>query len=169
MVDQPLKFDVDPSGAIRDAVADALKKVDDLRPAWLAIIPSWFKGNRAIFKLGSAGKYADLSPGYKISKQRDVGFVYPILKREGAIERSITEAGDADSVVRMTPTDLELGTSNPIANYLHFGTKHMPARPVVMIGAEQTAPDEINMRKQRWIETIENFVLQASSGLGEVK
>jgi hypothetical protein len=163
--DGALRVQIDPDGKFAEAVSDAIKKVDDLRPAFMAIIPSWFKSNRAIFLLKGPGKFEDLTSAYKRQKQRAVGFMYPILRRSGFLEKSITESGDSDSIVRMTKTDMDLGTSIPYAGFVH------KRRPFIMIGAEQTGPEEFNVRRQRWIETIENYVLQVAeqSGVGGVK
>ena len=63
---------------------------------------------------------------------------------------------------------LILGTKVAYAPYLQNGTSRMPARPHVLIGAEQVAPEEINRRRDAWIEILGEYVLQKASQLGTV-
>ena len=164
------QVEVDPSGEFQKAVNEALAHVDDLRPAFGPILASWFKSNRAIFSLGGPGKYADLSPAYKKQKKAKVGFVYPILHRTGALALSITEPWGKHAIARMVgKTTIEVGSSIPYGAYHQFGTKKMPKRPWILVGAEQTAPQEVNVRLQNWIKAIESLYKQKLAPLGETK
>lgn len=164
-----IEFQVDPEQELQRAVTDALKKVRDLTVPFTLIAKSWFRSNHAIFALNGPGKYEDLSPQYKKSKQRDLGFVYPILRRQGTLEAALTQEGASGSIVDIAPTSLGLGVDNeviPYAGFLADGTSKMPARPFIFLGAEQTAPSELNRRKQNWIDTIQSYVFQASEQVG---
>lgn len=149
----------------REKLRDAAEKVGDIRPALLSIKASWFKSNRAIFNLKGPGQFQDLSERYKKQKRGSLGFVYPILEAENKrIKGSLTKPGHKDSIAQIVgKSGLVLGTSTPYAIYLHAGTKHMPPRPVVFIGAEQTgAPPPIeNKRREIWFQIIEQHVAEA--------
>lgn len=164
-----VKYEVDPDKEFDKAVKDAAKQVADLTIPLTLITQSWFKSNRAFFDLKGPGKFADLSDNYKKRKKASVGFIYPILKRAGALEASITNPGDGYAISEIVnKTAVILGTKIPYAAPLQFGTKNIPARPFVMIGAEQTGPPEFNKRKQEWIELIGKYVLDQSKELGTV-
>lgn len=156
-----IEFIVDPGDRFKNAMTKAIASVDDLTIPLQLIARQWFKSNRALFLLKSQGKFADLSDAYKEQKEKLVGFVYPILKRSGALEQSVTDPQDSDAIsVIVNKTGLILGTKKRYALYLHFGTKKMPARPFVMIGAEQTGPEEFNLRESAWVATIEDYVMK---------
>lgn len=154
---------VDPDGKFGERLKAALTAVDDLSIPLELIKESWFKSNRAIFALGGPGKFEDLSASYKKQKARKVGFVYPILRLSGRLERALTQPGDTNSVARVIDKrSLTLGVtpSDPIFNYVHFGTRKMKARPFVLLGAEQVAPPELNMRVEAWRKLITDYVIQ---------
>lgn len=160
-------FLVDPGNKFKNAVNEALKKVDDLTIPFQMITREWFKSNRAFFKLKGPGKFADLSDSTKAQKAPNE---YPILRRSGALEASITDPTNADAIsLILNRKTLILGTSIPYAPYLHFGTKKMPARPFVMIGAEQTGPDDFNRRQMAFIFQIKTHVENTIQKLGTVK
>lgn len=160
------------------AIGTALQKVDDLRIPFTAISKSWFKSNRALFALKGPGKFADLAPDsgvsdfpYKRLKQEINGFVYPILRGQTQrLERSITDPESPDAVnFIIDKKTLVMGTSVPYAYELQAGStgkKKMPARPFVMIGAEQTGPPEFNKRKEAFISILNDYVLQVSEPIG---
>jgi phage gpG-like protein len=149
------------------AVRDALKQVDDLTLPFALITKSWFKGNRAIFAVSGPGKYQDLTERYKKTKKKAVGFIYPILRRSGLLEKSITDPASPESInLIINKSTLILGTKVRYASAHQLGIK-VPARPFLLIGGEQTAPDEINKRRDAWIETIKNYVMQVSEQIGK--
>jgi hypothetical protein len=159
-----VKFQVDPDKAFQKEIEATLREVEDLTVPYGLMIQSWFKSNRAIFALKGPGKYPDLTQAYKTRKQREVGFVYPILKRSGALAASITNPSDSFAIAKvLNKRTLILGSSIPYGGYLHGGTKHMKARPWVLLGAEQTAPEEINQRREAWIEILRSWVEQKAS------
>lgn len=134
--------------------------VEDLTLPFQLITESWFKTNRAIFSLKSPGKYADLSPGYKVAKRRALGFVYPILKAKGRLSNSMVNK-NAESITRIiNKNTLVLGTKTPYAKFLQRGTGKMPARPVVIFGSEQVAPSDsgLNKRVELWIKMVSDFI-----------
>lgn len=163
-------YEVDPDGQFAQAIKDALKKVSDLRIPFNLIANSWFKSNKAIFALSGPGKYKD----FKNDRSRDqkktaVGFEYPLLRRSGFLEKSITEKNDPDAIRVVTKTELTLGSSISYGQFHQFGTKFMAARPFVLIGAEQVAPSGINNRHLAWIQQVTDYVLQSCEEVGSVK
>lgn len=164
-----VEFSVDPDKQLQQIIQKTAQEVEDLSIPFALMTQSWFKSNRAIFALSGAGKYEDLSDVYKPAKQRDVGFVYPILRKSGALEESITKPGDSNSVaVTINKNTLILGSKIPYGPFHQFGTRKMPARPFVLIGAEQVAPEEVNLRRSAWIEILADYVLQKASQIGTV-
>src|SRR5688572_19842345 len=93
-----VSFKVDPDKQFQTAVKDALKQVKDLTIPFTLMTKSWFQGNKAIFALKGPGKYTDLSDAYKIQKKNAVGFIYPILRRSGVLEKSLTVPGDSNAI-----------------------------------------------------------------------
>ncbi len=159
-------YRVDPDKKFRKSVTDALSKVSDLSLIFQIIGVSWFKSNKAIFALRGPGKFADLTDRYKLLKQAKRGFVYPILRASGALEDSLTDPGNSDAVFNVDAKSLILGTRKPYAIFLQGGTSRMKARPHVLIGAEQTGPEEFNERRKAWIAQIEDYVMQVTQGIG---
>lgn len=162
-------YSVDPDKQFQQAIKDALSKVNDLTVPFTLMTKSWFQSNKAIFALKGPGKYTDLSPNYKKQKQKAVGFIYPILKRNGALEASLTQGGDSNAISYIiNKTTLVLGTKVPYAAKHQFG-EGVPRRPFMFIGAEQTAPEEINRRRDAWIAILQDYVMQVSQGFGTPK
>jgi hypothetical protein len=159
-----LAFEIDPDQAFNKVVKDAIEKVGDLRPVLMTISRSWYKSNKAIFALKGPGKYVDLTEKYAEAKAAKLGSAYPILRGfTRRLEGSITEAGSADAIAYViNKRTLVLGTRTPYAGYLHEGTSKMKARPVLLLGAEQVAPEAHQIARGRWIASIEDFVREAA-------
>lgn len=151
------------------AIDATLKKVDDMTIPFNLMTQSWFKSNQAIFALSGPGKYQDLSDRYKPIKQSAWGFIYPILKASGRLMASITKPGDTDSIAMiLNKRTLILGTKTPYAEYHQFGTNRLPARPFVLLGAEQVSPPEVNRRRDAWIKIMSDWANQVSATIGPV-
>ena len=146
------------------AIQKAKKDLGDLTIPFTLMTQSWFKSNRAIFSLGGPGKYADLSESYKPVKAKKWGFTYPILKASGALANSITVPGDTNSIAQIiNKRTLILGSKIEYGKHHQFGTNKMPARPWILMGAEQTAPEEINRRREAWIAMLTDFINQKTA------
>ncbi len=166
-----IRFQVDPDQKFAKAVEEAAKAVGDLRIPLGIIAAQFFKSNKAIFSLGGPGQYQDLSARYKKQKQKKYGFVYPIFRAKGNLEASLTNQNAAGAISKVVGnTTLFLGTAIPYAIFHQSDAprKKIPFRPIVMIGAEQQAPPELNQRREIWLNTIKNYVLQVSSRIGKV-
>lgn len=164
-----MKAKVDPGNKLRKAIREAATKVGDLTIPLTLISQQWFKSNRAIFSLKSSRKYIDLSAPYKKAKKRDVGFVYPILKRSGALEKSITDPSDKNAVSYIiNKLALAVGTSVatengvPYAAIINEGRGSQPQRPVVLFGNEQVAPAQLSKRVAGWRKTLLDYAAQVS-------
>lgn len=179
-----IRYEVDPDNRFKDAVNQAITQVSDLSPAFLLIKKSWYKSNQAIFSLKGPGKYpalGGLHPGdhptrknkdgslsvmpytnrqrAEAAKRRKFGFDYPVLLATGRTMASLTGESE-DSIADYNSSQLNLGSRVP---YLWFhqapgDRKKLPFRPVIFLGAEQTAPDEINNRQDAWIAIVQKFV-----------
>lgn len=165
-----IRFEIDSDKSFQTAVQKALQEVNDLTVPFTLITKSWFQSNKFIFDVKSGpGKYADLNEAYKARKREQVGFIYPVLKAKGNLAQSLTQPGGSAINEIINKRTLVLGTRSKVAQYHQFGTSKMPARPPVLIGAEQTAPRELNKRKELWIQTIENYVIQKTAQIGRAE
>jgi phage gpG-like protein len=84
------------------------------------------KSSKANFILKGSGQYAPLSKRYAKSKSR-IKPNAPILVFSGRLGNSIV-GQTSDSILKITPDSLTLGTRVPYARFLDEGTKKMPAR-----------------------------------------
>ena len=169
MVDKSKALDliVDPTGKFKKALIDAGKKSKDLRVPFRQITESFYKTNMILFTFTSKGPFKELSPMYQIKKDKKWGFIWPILKASGKLERSLTKPTDPDTVATViNKTTLMLGTKvtskkgAPYPVYLQTGTKKMPARPYLVVGTEKgnwAKSQHIQRRKQRWMELLEKY------------
>lgn len=171
-----VEFQVDDKRIFNDAILKARKEIADLRVPFSLMTKAWFKGNVSQFDLSrqGPGKYDDFTQESSDQKFRDVGFVYPILVRSGKLMRSMTQPQNQDAITKVVNKNtLVLGTKvtgeggAPYPFFLHFGTKFMPARPVVLLGVEQVATTQQNKRVKLWVKTLEDFVIQKSEGFGK--
>lgn len=165
------KFEVvvDPGEKLRSAMRDAAGKVENLTVPFKLIAQSWFQSNKAIFALKGPGKYVDLKAKYKEEKKKAVGFVYPILKRTGALMESLTNPTSTKSVnTILNGNVLLLGTKIPYGPPHQDGAPkiNLPKRPFILLGPEQVAPPEINRRADAWVEMIRDYCYQVSLKAG---
>jgi len=165
MANEKISIVVDPDKKFAQLIERAAKATSDLTIPFTLMTKDWFRGNNAIFALKGPGKYDDLSPAYKVAKARrppqGAGFVYPILKRSGLLQKSLTQPGSPDSIAQIiNKTSLILGTKDRTAVWHQGGTKKMPKRPMVFLGAEQTAPESLNRRRTAWIKILEDHIAQ---------
>lgn len=89
----------------------------------------------------------------------------PLLVRTGALRDSLTTSGAAGSVEELDGGLLTLGARVPYALFHQLGTRHMQARPLIVLS---------DARSQRWTEivrrTIEDkTVLLGAKELGATK
>lgn len=170
-----------------ERVSQALRRAasvsSDLKIPFSMIAKDFQKSRKAIFALKSAGEYPDLSTrpffawwerddklrreylnGYKEYKEAKWGFAYPILKRTGRLEKSVTDAADPENVTRIGPIEMELGTRVPYAVYHQSDEprSRIPLRKFLFIGPESKkyANTEISGFPERALNTLNSFVLR---------
>ena len=161
---------VDPSGEFKKALTRAQKKVSDLTIPLTLISQSWYKTNMALFAFSNKGPFKDLSPRYQKQKKREHGFIYPILKASGKLEKSLTNPTDPNTIASiLNRKQLIIGTKvtndDGVAypSVLNFGSKKrkIPARPFMVIGTEKgkwSKSTHIKRRLKLWIETLDDYV-----------
>jgi len=171
-------------------IADAVKQVGDLRPAFIGIAKSFYKTNKAIFALKGPGQYEDFSgpkisqtwknPGrpdkrvrdgnltaYQYAKQKakpDMVKGYPLLKFSGALEKSITDENDSKTVNIVTKDSLTIGTSVSYGQHHQYGTRKMPMRPFLFLDPSTTRYAQstgLSRREIAWKQAINNYVLRS--------
>lgn len=143
----------------------ARNSVSDLRVPLNLIAIDFYKSQKSIFDSNrkGPGQYADLSQAYKAAKMKEVGFVYPILKRTGLLEESVTNAASTNGgYVIINKDTLVFTTRVPYAEYLQNGTSKMPARPFFLVGPEapRYATSQMQGRMGRWLNILNDFVIQ---------
>ena len=131
-------------GSFDKMITDYIAVFKSAKKPFSAILSYWWKWNDTnIFGLKGAGKYEDLSEGYKDFKENAVGFIYPILKFDGVLQESIIGNQSPYSVAIIKDDELVMGTTAetadgaPYALYLQRGTKNMPARPPIIKTKDQ--------------------------------
>lgn len=177
---------------LQKAMNDAAKKVGDLRPALIQIGREFYKANKAIFWLKSAGKYTDFigpkiantwkNPGHPDKRTRNGNYTayqwhkeqktglrkgYPLLKFTGRLEKSITTASSADSVQVITKKTIVIGTRVPYGIFHQEGTKVLPMRQFLFIDPSTTvwADSQIFSRRNKaWLEAIDSYVRRVVDG-----
>jgi len=149
------------------AFIKALNKLDravsDFRIPFGLISKEFFQGNKKVFSLKGPGQYPDLADSTKEQKKREVGFVYPILKRTGRLESSLTGGNSPEAVNAIGKKLLLLGTTVPYAIF-HQSDKsrtRLPLRKPVFISGpplEQGIADRVSGRKQAWLNIIDQYI-----------
>jgi len=167
---------------------EAGKKVSDFRIPFTSIKKDFYRSNRKIFTLKTKGLYDDFggfSPdtkdqvrkgrlvtrrvAYKYDKQRAVGFVYPMLFREGALAESMLNSRGRGAVNFVGRRELVLGTSIKHAVYHQSDETRskIPQRKFLFIdgGEKEVARDaKIAGRRERWFNIVRDHVKQVVEG-----
>lgn len=158
-------YEVDNDKSFQRAIDRASKTVDDLRVPFALILLDFHQSQKAIFKLRGPGQYPDLSPKYKIAKQKAVGFIYPILKRTGALEKSTTTPNSEGSIAQISKKKLTIGTSLPYGVFHQSDAPRdkIPLRKFLFIGpeAKRFAIKKTAGRTERWLNIMNSFVLKS--------
>ena len=157
-----LKYAFDPDSTFQKKLEEVYAATKDLTIPLTLMSKEWYKGNRSIFALKGPGRYKDLTEKYKKRKQKNKGFIYPILRYSGDLEKSITKADDNNSISYIVnKSTLVLGTKVPYAIYHQSQTEprpKIPYRPFLFVGVEQIAPDDIlNNRLKNWIKILDDY------------
>ena len=145
------------------AIDKLSKETSDFRIPFGFISKEFFQGNKKVFSLKGPGQYPDLAPKTKVQKMREVGFVYPILKKTGRLESSLTGGNSPEAVNVIGKKLLLLGTTVPYAIYHQSDAprKKIPLRKPVFISGpplEQGVADRVSGRKQAWLNIIDKHI-----------
>lgn len=162
-------YDVDPDKAFENALERAKKQVQDLRLPLTQISQDFYKSQKAIFQLKGPGQYPDLAPdgpgksNYKARKKKIWGFIYPILRASGKLEKSVTKPTDSEAINQIINKDtLIIGTKVDYGKFHQLGGPKIPQRKFLFIGPEapSVAKGPLAGRAERWLNTINAFVLK---------
>lgn len=162
-----VSYEIENDREFQSAIDKAIKQIGSLKAPFKQISNDFYRSEKAIFRLKSQGQYPDFkNEESRQSKERAVGFDYPLLKRTGRLMRSVTEPDEEGSINEITDLSLTIGTN--IKNkkgYMYpavhqFGSKHVPMRKFLFIGAEgnvKNVPRDTG-RLKRWMGYINSHV-----------
>ena len=123
---------------IKKMMSDFIKAFGSARVPLSSVLTYWHKWNEThIFGLGGPGAYQDIDEAYKDFKESAVGFIYPILKFDGVLEKSLTTQDSEYAVVELGDDYLIMGTTVEYAIYHQKGTENLPVRQPVLKSFEQ--------------------------------
>lgn len=159
-------YEVDNDKKFQKALAEAGKRVANLTTPLNLIANDFYKSERAIFQLKSAGQYPDLADRTKQFKIGLLGTPYPILRLTGKLEASLTKRGDANAV-----NDILGKKTLVIGTLVDYGVYHqsdkprsvIPLRKFLFIGPEapKFATSEQMGRLERWMSILSDYVNKA--------
>ena len=169
-----------------EAFANGLKRLaattSDFRIPFGLIGNHWYRGNKKIFALKSAGLY----PGYggfnynekvmyrgqlvtkrkkaEEEKKRKFGFIFPMLKREGRLEKSLMKGGSGAEYF-VGRQELIMGTNVEYAKFHQSDQPRatLPQRKMIFIdgGPAEKAKDAlISGRREAWLNIINDYIFQ---------
>lgn len=159
-------YEVENDQKFAAAIERSLSAVNDLRVPFRLIAVDFFKSRRAIFALKSRGAYPDFkSEKSKNQKIREVGFAYPLLRRTGKLEASITSLGAPNQIAEIGKRDLKLGTQVPYGKYHQSDRPRtkIPLRKFLFIGPEgpKFSSSELSGFPKRSLNTLNTFILRS--------
>jgi hypothetical protein len=154
-------YKVDPQGVFRNALRDARSVVSDLTEPLEAIAKDFYRTEPPTFEKNASGGFPDLSPAYKRAKRREVGFVYPMLVRSGALRASMTSPTDPNAVkLILNKRTLFIGTR------IKYASAVQSRRPFLFLGPEAKgiATDEQVGRLERWVGILMDHCIAVLDG-----
>lgn len=132
------------------------QEISDFRNFWPGIITTFYEIETQQFQSegarGASGKWAPLSPAYKLFKERE----FPgktILRRTDALYESMTSADALDSVLRPEKDELTIGSSIP------YALIHQRFRPVISLTDDN---------KRRMMKSIQQRLVEFARKTGFV-
>lgn len=166
-------YSLDNDKKFANAVDRALKSTKSLKIPFTLIANDFYKSEKVLFSLGSAGQYPDLSESTKKAKSRGGRSPYPILVRSGILRDSMLSGTAPGSVLQIGDRSMVLGTN------VEYGIFHqsdrprrkIPLRKFLFIGPEapKFAKSEQTGRLERWLNIMNDFVLSKLEQMGTVK
>lgn len=162
--EEMIKMNIENLNAFRATLKKAARDVGDLTFAMGEIARDFYKSEKAIFQLKSPGGYPDFkSEKSRQAKIKAVGFDYPLLRRSGKLERSVTSPSAEGSHLKIGMTFVEIG-SNIKYGIFHnsdLPRKKMPHRKFFFLGPESRqfgANKDFGGRPVRWKNIVEGYV-----------
>jgi len=162
---------------------DALGKFsNDFRIPFRLIASDFYRSNRKLFTLQSAGLYQDLAPAsgedgnpttksnYKDQKQKALGFAYPILVGKSRdLSNSILGKNHRYSLFFLGRKELQMGSRVPYGKYHQSDSPRskIPQRKFVFIDggpADKSSDSNINGRRERWKSIVQEHIKQLVTG-----
>ena len=138
----------------------------DFRIPLNLIANDFYRSEKKIFSLKSAGRYPELAQSTIDQKERLLGKgnAWPILFRTGRLAKSLLSKDAPEAEFYIGKQELILGTSVPYAIYHQSDAarSRIPQRKVVFIdgGPLDNAKDGKNGRRERWGNIIFNYIQQ---------
>lgn len=178
--DQPLfRISIKNEQEFQKQINTARKYVRDLTEPFKRIAKDFYRSEQAIFKLTSAGGFDDFK-GPKIQKGPFEGYTpyqkfkeityqrkggYPLLFATGRLAVSVTTPDSPESICRVAPGYLVIGTSTPYAVYSNSDNprKKMPQRKFLFIAPESrfASNAQFSGRLNRWVKIIQTYVIRS--------
>ena len=180
MAEAVTSYIVENDEAFRRALDRLALATNDFRIPFGLIAKEFYRGNKKIFSLKSPGKYPPLGgltpnapSGFgsqskreraETLKERQVGFIYPIMVKTGRLASSLVNANDPETVRVITKQNLLLGTDVPYTKF-HQSDKprtKIPLRKVVFIDGgplETSKGAKTSGRRQAWLNIINQYIL----------
>jgi phage gpG-like protein len=158
-----IKLNIENLNKFRATLKKAADKVSDLSFAMGEIARDFYKSEKAIFQLKSPGGYPDLAESTKRQKKRLGVPLYPILKRSGKLEASVTSPSAPGSHLKIGKTFVEIGSTIPYANFHNsdLPRRKIPQRKFFFLGPESRqfgANRAFGGRPVRWKNIVEGYV-----------
>ncbi len=185
----PFDWTIENNVAFQKKLDELGNATKDFRIPFRLISSDFYKSQKQLFTLQSAGLYQDLSTkpflafwqnkkgfasyysgGYKEYKQINYGFTYPILVGQTKnLANSTLGKDNKFSIFFLSKTELTIGSSVPYGKYHQSDRprKKLPQRKFVFItgGAGDKSKDSgINGRRERWTYILDTHIKQLISG-----
>jgi len=160
------------------AIRKSQKKSSDLRIPFALVADDFYTSEKAIWQLGSRGRYPDLADSTKADRRRRGQPLYPILRRTGKLERSMTNPRDTNAIIVIGRKVLVIGTKAtvktrkgnvPYPIFHQLGTKSIPIRKFLFIGPESSfslGGSPVNSQKGRlvrWLRILKDNTVEDST------
>jgi len=136
----------------------------DFRIPLNLIANDFYRSQRKIFTLRSAGRYPELAQSTIDQKERLLGKgnAWPILFRTGRLAKSVLDRNSPEAEFFIGKQTLIMGTSVPYAIYHQSDAprSRLPLRKVVFLdgGPFDEAKDGKNGRRERWGSIIFDYI-----------
>lgn len=158
-----IKLNIENLNKFRATLKKAASQVSDLSFAMGEIARDFYKSEKAIFQLKSPGGYPDLAESTKKQKARLGIPLYPILKRSGKLEKSVTSPNAQGSHLKIGKTFVEIGSTIPygIFHNSDLPRRKIPQRKFFFLGPESrefAGNREFGGRPVRWRNIVEGYV-----------